>query len=188
MFNIISDTDRHRGPFISCSTLHRIMNNHSKTLAKGEKMEVVKVALEASELFGLMEVAYRKGVLDKNSRIMGEAIGIALANNGKTIQDLMNNLDNIEEKSLARANRLLEKAGPFIRLASNEKLMEVMSRLLDLAPVRKAMVGRQVRSIERMMAGGSSGGTHPSAGISGLLAGLKKKIPLTSKKKIGLEQ
>lgn len=78
-----------------------------------------------------METAYRHGVLDKSMALYGSALDKVRDKWGIGTEDLLEKLNGAEEKSIALVDRLLFLSGPLLRIASNDLLMRILSRLLD---------------------------------------------------------
>ena len=106
-----------------------------------------RLSLDPAEVFRVMQCAYRNGVLDKFMAIQGEALEGVMAEAGVNMGDLLNRMDEAEEKTVQKIDRLLDKAGPFMKYLDNDKLMKFSSRLLDIPLVRKAMVAGMKKNI-----------------------------------------
>ena len=85
-----------------------------------------------------MSAAYRTGLLDKALPLVGEAISGCQEDTGLDFGDLMNKLDEAKSRTIIKLDRLLKKSGPILRLASNERLLALLSRIMDFGAVRKA--------------------------------------------------
>jgi hypothetical protein len=100
-------------------------------------VEVICLALKPGLVFDVMASAYRNDVLDKSLSIMGEAIDGAMQDSGLGIGDLVNKMDEAQERTVMKLNNLLARSGPLLRLAASDRLMAAVSRLLDVKLVRK---------------------------------------------------
>jgi hypothetical protein len=116
---------------------------------------VRKVSLDPQEVFKVMQCAYRNGVLDKFMVIQGEALEGVIADTGLNMGDLLNRLDEAEEATVMKIDRLLDRAGPFVKYANSDRLMKLSSRLLDSAAVRKMMVKNMRATLARTVTGSS---------------------------------
>jgi hypothetical protein len=107
----------------------------------------------AGQIYNVMAALYKTGLMEKLTKIQGEAIDIAVREIGLSMGDLVNMIDAIGEESVLNADKSLLKARKFLPLLSNGRLFAVISRILDnpLAVnfVRKTMV-------RKMTGGGSS--------------------------------
>jgi len=118
--------------------------------------EVIGLSLDPQEVFRVMQCAYRNGVLDKFMVIQGQAMEGVMADTGMNMGDLLNRLDEAEEATVMKIDKLLDRAGPLMKYLDNDVLMRFASRLLDLALVRKLMVANM-----RTMMGRVATGTKP---------------------------
>ena len=114
------------------------------------------MSLDPQEVFRVMQCAYRNGVLDKFMVIQGQAREGVMADTGMNMGDLLNRLDEAEEATVMKIDKLLDRAGPLMKYLDNDVLMRFASRLLDLALVRKLMVANM-----RTMMGRVATGTKP---------------------------
>ena len=96
-----------------------------------------------------MQCAYRNGVLDKFMTIQGEALEQVMEEADVNMGDLLNRMDEAEEATVMKVDRLLDRAGPLMNYLNNDGLMKLTSRLLDLAFVRKMMIANMKNSILR---------------------------------------
>jgi len=118
------------------------------------------LSLDPAEVFKVMQCAYRNGVLDKFMVIQGEALEGVIAETGMNMGDLLNRLDEAEEATVMKIDRLLDKAGPLMKYLDNDRLMKFASRLLDIALVKKLMV----KNMQATMARAATGTKPPSLG------------------------
>lgn len=116
------------------------------------------MAIDPQEVFKVMQCAYRNGVLDKFMVIQGEALEGVMADTGMNLGDLLNRLDEAEEATVVKIDRLLDRAGPLVKYADSDRLMRLASRLLDVAAVRRMVVA----GMRSTMARAASGGAPPS--------------------------
>lgn len=91
-------------------------------------------------VFNVMSSAYRNGVLDKCMAMTGEAIDGALLDSGLKMGDLVNKIDEAQERTVMRMDRLLSHAGLLLKAAASDSLMKMASRLLDVSLVRRTVV------------------------------------------------
>ena len=116
--------------------------------------------LDPTDVFKVMQCAYRHGVLDKFMVIQGQALEGVIAETGMNMGDLLNRLDEAEEATVNKIDGLLDKAGPFIKYLDSDGLMKLTSHLLDIALVRKLMV----KNMQATMARAATGVSPPSLG------------------------
>jgi hypothetical protein len=112
--------------------------------------------LDPAQVFKVMQCAYRNGVLDKFMVIQGRAMEGVMADTGMNMGDLLNRLDEAEESTVQKIDRLLDRAGPLMKYLDSDTLMRVASRLLDIG-----LVQRLVAANMRAMMGRAATGTKP---------------------------
>jgi len=113
---------------------------------------VVDLAFDPQLMFGVMEKAYRTGLLDKGNALLGEALGQVIERNGINMEDLINRMDMAKEETVRKLDGMLSRSTLPLKLAGNERMMRAASRMLDAAPVRRAAVKGMVLFLERTMA------------------------------------
>ncbi len=118
------------------------------------------MSLDPADVFRVMQCAYRNGVLDKFMVIQGEALEGVMADTGMNMGDLLNRLDEADEATVMKIDRLLDRAGPFLKYLDNDHLMRFASRLLGIAAVRKLMV----KGMRTTMGRAAAGTAPPSLG------------------------
>jgi len=118
------------------------------------------LSLDPAEVFKVMQCAYRNGVLDKFMVIQGEALEGVIAETGMNMGDLLNRLDEADEATVMKIDRLLDKAGPLMKYLDSDTLMKFASRLLDIALVKKMMV----KNMQTTLARAATGASPPSLG------------------------
>jgi len=116
--------------------------------------------LDPAQVFKVMQCAYRNGVLDKFMVIQGQALEGVMADTGMNMGDLLNRLDEAEEATVMKIDRLLDRAGPLMKYLDSDRLMRLASRLLDIALVKKMMVA----NMRAMMGRAASGESPPTLG------------------------
>jgi hypothetical protein len=104
-------------------------------------------------MFDVMSCAYRNGVLEKFTIIQGEALEEVIKQSGWNLGDLLNRLDETEEKTVKRIDRLLDRMGPLARFLNNDRLMKLSSRLLDAKMVRKMAIATMKTAILKTLPG-----------------------------------
>jgi hypothetical protein len=119
------------------------------------------MAKRPGPVFEVMASAYRHDVLDKYMSLSGDAIEGAVECTGLSIGDLVNKMDEADERTVMRIDALLARSGPVLRLAANDRLMAAVSRILDVGAVRRAMVAVMRRSIVKAVSGDAG---SPAAG------------------------
>jgi hypothetical protein len=121
-------------------------------------VEVISLSLDPQEVFRVMQCAYRNGVLDKFMVIQGEAMEGVMADTGMNMGDLLNRLDEAEEATVIKIDKMLDRAGPLMKHLDSDLLMKLASRLLDLALVKKLLIA----NMRTMMAKIATGTKPPS--------------------------
>jgi hypothetical protein len=125
---------------------------------------------EQGPIFSLMACSYRYGVTDKFLPLLGDALDGVIADTGATMGDLVDAMDDAQEQTIRRIDTLLSRSSLILKVAANERLMALTSRMLDsplvkrsiVATLKKAMVktitresppsmGEKVRSIISMV-------------------------------------
>lgn len=114
------------------------------------------MSLDPAHVFDTMQCAYRNGVLAKFTIIQGEALEAVIEQSGWNMGDLLNRLDEAEEKTVMRIDRLLDRIGPLLKYADNDTLMKLLSRLLDIGLVRKMVVAAMKSLILKNLPGQAS--------------------------------
>jgi hypothetical protein len=113
----------------------------------------MRVALNPSDVYDVLHCAYRNGVLEKFMAIQGEALEAVLQEGGYDMGDLLNRMDEAREETVTKIDRILERLGPFIKYASNDRLMRFSSRLLEMQAVKTFLVRRMKDGILKTMTG-----------------------------------
>ncbi len=111
------------------------------------------VTLDPKEVFDVMQCAYRNGVLDKFMVIQGEALEAVMEQSGWNMGDLLNRMDETEEKTILKIDRLLDRLGSVVKYANNDRLMKLSSKLLDIGAVKKLMVANMKNTILKTLPG-----------------------------------
>lgn len=130
---------------------------------------MIGLSLDPQEVFRVMQCAYRNGVLDKFMVIQGEAMEGVMSDTGMNMGDLLNRLDEAEEQTVKKIDRLLDRAGPLMKYLDSDALMRLASRLLDIGLVRKVVTANM-----RAMMGRAATGKKPPS-LSERLRSLSKK-------------
>jgi|GEM_PF-720568 len=140
------------------------------------------MVLQPGQLFNLAEVAYRKGVIDKFMPLQGEVLKKLKEKTGFGMPELSNLMNDANEEIVEKIDWMLKYSGPFLRLAANETLMGVASRLLDLQIVRRIIVYANTKSLELIIAWMQ--GTLPSLRerLGGITKILGERIPANPRK------
>jgi hypothetical protein len=111
------------------------------------------VAIDPQEVFWVMQCAYRNGVLDKFMSIQGRALELVMEETGADMGDLLNRMDEAKEETVMKVDRLLDRAGPFLKYLNNDRLMRLADRLLSSEKVQAFMARRMADSIKRTLTG-----------------------------------
>ncbi len=101
---------------------------------------MVVLATKGGPLFEVTASAYRNGLIDKGMALFGDAVDGVMEKTGCEIGDMVNKMDEASEKTVMRMDFMLAHSGPMLRLAANDRMMALVSRLLDIAVVRKLSV------------------------------------------------
>jgi hypothetical protein len=131
----------------------------------------MKMPLDPGRVYDAMECSYRHGVLDKLMAMQGEALEAVMEEADLNMGDLLNRLDEVGEESVTKLDRLLDRLRAFIRLANNDKLMELVSRVLDVRFVRRMMVKNMKIYVLEVVTGES-----PRSLRERIQAGLRKAL------------
>ena len=110
------------------------------------------MAFDPDLMFSVMEKAYRTGLFDKVNVILGEALGEVIKKHGLNMEELINRMDGAKEETVQKMDRALSHSTLMLKLAGNEKMMVMMSKLMDVAMVHKLSVKGIALFLERTMA------------------------------------
>ncbi len=101
------------------------------------------VEIKQGQAFKIVELVYRKGVLDKASPLIGEAMKSAMEEAEFTVGDLVEVINESTDETVRMINKMLKYAGPVLSLMGNEKIMGpimgLFSRMLDFSAFRTAV-------------------------------------------------
>jgi hypothetical protein len=109
------------------------------------------MALEEGLVFAVTASAYRNGVMDRGMALFGDALDSAMSETGCELGDLVNRMDEAGARTVMRIDGLLARSGPLLRVAANDRLMALVSRLLDISAVRRAGVAVLRRLLVRVV-------------------------------------
>jgi hypothetical protein len=99
------------------------------------------MSVDTRKAFAFMRLNYRYGLLDKTATIMGEALDGAMQELGLDFEDVLMRLDGAGEQAIEKINAAVEKwSGLALRLAVNDPMTRLQSRLLDIAWLRRRLV------------------------------------------------
>lgn len=98
------------------------------------------MAIDPDEFYWTFEAVYRNGVLDRFMEIQGMAIEGVMQETGLNMGDLLNRMDEASDETVWKIERLLEKMGPFLKYARNDRVLGLVARALDVAFIRQLMV------------------------------------------------
>lgn len=110
------------------------------------------MAIDPQEVFWVMQCAYRNGVLDKFMSVQGRALELVMEETGADMGDLLNRMDEAKEETVMKVDRLLDRAGPFLKYLNNDRLMRLADRLLS-SKVQAFMARRMADTIKRTLTG-----------------------------------
>lgn len=125
---------------------------HRRGTADGLKAGVICVGFKSGQLLAVLQAAYRKGVLAKAMPVLGSALRETMRRTGKRMDELLGLMDTAADDTVRRLDWLLDRSGPLLKLAASERLMAMVSSLLDLAWVRSAMEWSMVTLLCRVVA------------------------------------
>lgn len=112
-----------------------------------------KVSLDPTLVYQVMQCAYRNGVLAKVTAIQGEALVAVMGETDLNMGDILNRLDEAKEETVQRIDKLLARTGPLLKYANSERLMRVVSRLLDVPMMKRMMVTNIKKTTLRALTG-----------------------------------
>jgi len=96
---------------------------------------------EQGPIFSLMACSYRYGVTDKFLPLLGDALDGVIADTGATMGDLVDAMDDAQEQTIRRIDTLLSRSSLILKVAANERLMALTSRMLDSPLVKRSYRG-----------------------------------------------
>ena len=111
------------------------------------------MAIKGGPLFEVTASAYRNGVIDRGMALFGDALDGAMNETGCEMGDLVNKMDEAGERTVMRIDALLARSGPLLRLAASDRLMAVVSRLLNVEAVRRVGVTVLTKMLVRVVSG-----------------------------------
>ena len=109
--------------------------------------------IDPAEVYNAMECAYRHEVINKFLTLQDQAFEVVMKEAQVNIGDLLYRVDDTQEKTIQRADRMLETIGPLIKYANNDRLMAFVSRLLDIHFVQRLLVKRSSGPILKVITG-----------------------------------
>ena len=126
------------------------------------------MSLEEGLVFNVMACAYRHDVIDKFGAIMGEAIDGALASKGLKVGDLVNAMDEAQEATVLKMERLLSRSALLLKVAASDRLMAAVSWALDRRPVRRTALKVMTAHMAGMLPADGSAAATPEACEGGM--------------------
>jgi hypothetical protein len=124
--------------------------------------EVSEVPFNPNALYDVMECAFRHGVMTKFLAMQGDALEAVMQETDLDMGDLLNRMDETSDETVGKMDRMLEKTGFVLRYLNNDRIMRLVSRLLDRRLVKRMMLSITKRSILK----GMTGYSPPSVGES----------------------
>ncbi len=139
--------------------------------------------LKPDDMFALVEAAYRKGVMDKLTPLVGESLDRLMLRTGHNMEHFMNALNDAQDSSVSKVDKVLGLASPLLRLAANDHLMALVARLLDLQLVQRTAVWGMDFYFGRSLA--KSEGTLPPLAeqLKAIPAKLASRVPVLAGKR-----
>ncbi len=89
------------------------------------------MGLESGQVFSILQVAYREGVTAKFMPILGNVLRRLMQETGKGMDELLGSMDTAQDGTIRSIDRLLKKSGWVLKVATSERLMGLVARLLD---------------------------------------------------------
>jgi hypothetical protein len=105
------------------------------------------MSFDPDDAFKFMRCMYRNGVLDRFSAIQGQAMAEVMAEAGLNMGDMSNSMDQASEQSIAKIDRLLGMTGPLFKHLANDRLMRLISKVLDVSIVRRQVLKNMKKSM-----------------------------------------
>lgn len=100
--------------------------------------------LKEGQVFKIVELAYRKGLMEKGIPIMGEALKDAQEKTSFKLPEMMEFMNEATDDSVRKIDAMLKYVGPFMALMGNEKIMGPIfglgAKLLSLKSVQAISV------------------------------------------------
>jgi hypothetical protein len=124
------------------------------------------MSFDPDRAFDLMLCMYRSGLLDRFSAIQGRAIDEVMEETGISMGDIMNRMDQAGDRTVDSIDRLIGRAGPFVKYMTNETVMRSAARVLDVGFVRRFLQSTMKKSILKVFAAGV-GDAMPAAQVAG---------------------
>lgn len=107
--------------------------------------------LKEGQVFKIVELAYRTGLMEKGIPIVGEAMKDAQEKTGFKLPDMVEFMNEATDDSVRKIDTVLKYVGPVMALVGNEKLMKPIfslgAKLLDL----KSVQAISVRALRKVM-------------------------------------
>ena len=125
------------------------------------------MALKQGLVFEVTASAYRHGVIDKYLSLTGDAIDLVMSETCFMIGDLVNKMDEADERTVMRMDKMISFSGPMLRLAASDKLMGAVSRLLDFKVVQKITVAVMRKAMLKAVSGEAPATAQSGAACAG---------------------
>ncbi len=136
----------------------------------------MQLALETRQVFAFLETAYRMGVLDKFMPVFSESLEGLKKKTGLDMQDILNEMDGAREETIEKMDRFLGRLELPLRLGTNDRLMGLISRLLDFQVGRRVVRLGLQKYLNKVLAVGEGKLPPPSEKPKGCLASAGEKV------------
>lgn len=111
------------------------------------------MAIDPDELYKVMQCAERAGVIEKGTSFAGAMIEKVLEDPEIDLGMLFNIADAISGNAVMYADKALGIMGPFIRFAASDRLMRLVSRILDIKILMNITADMSARLMIMMLKG-----------------------------------
>lgn len=98
------------------------------------------MAFDPAVMYRFMETSYRFGVLDKIMTIQGQALDEVVAEKNLSMADFLERMDEAGEGTVAKIDKQLDRSKLLLKIASNEWMMRLTSKILDYPSVRRLLI------------------------------------------------
>lgn len=111
--------------------------------------------VKQGQAFKIVELAYRKGLIDKAAPLVGEAMKSAMDDSEFGLGDLVEVINESSDETVIRIDNALKFAGPVLAVMGNERIMGpvmgLASRMLDFHAVQRATVWSTHLSVKAVL-------------------------------------
>jgi hypothetical protein len=111
------------------------------------------MAFDPAVMYKFMETSYRLGVLDKILTIQGQALDEVVAEKNLSMADFLERMDEASERTVVKIDKMLDKSKLPLKIASNEWMMRLTSRILDYPSVKRLLINITKRYLLKTITG-----------------------------------